>query len=208
MPGEDRPMPNASLYVLFKAVEEVMGENGFRAMLRASGLQGYIGNPPPNNLNRDINYSDYATLQQAVEDFYGLRGARAVLSQIGRVTFRYTLEQQPAILGLAGLALKMLPDTAKVKMILRRMQGASTERVNMPADVEEDDEAWYFVVSACPCEFRDRTATNPACYTTVGTIQEALRWSTGNHYMVREVSCINLGDEACRYRVDKTPQSQ
>ncbi len=207
MSVENRSMPNAALYVLFRAIEEVMGEKGFRAMLNASGLQAYINNPPPNNLDHDITFEDYARLQQAVEDFYGPRGARAILAQIGRVTFRYTLEQQPAILGLAGLALKLLPEQAKVKMILTRMQNASNERVNMTAHMDEDDEAWYFVVTACPCVFRERSSSNPACYTTAGTIQEALRWATGNHYMVREIKCMNLGESECRFRIDKTPQS-
>ncbi|MDQ7029836.1 MAG: 4-vinyl reductase [Ardenticatenia bacterium] len=207
MSAENRSMPNAALYVLFRAIEEVMGEKGFRAMLNASGLQAYISNPPPNNLDHDITFEDYARLQQAVEDFYGPRGARAILAQIGRVTFRYTLEQQPAILGLAGLALKLLPEQAKVKMILTRMQNASNERVNMTAHMDEDDEAWYFVVTACPCVFRERSSSNPACYTTAGTIQEALRWATGNHYMVREIKCMNLGEGECCFRIDKTPQS-
>lgn len=183
-----------------------MGKNGLRAMLNAAGLQDYIDTPPPNNMSQDIRYSDYAGLQQAIEDFYGPRGARAVLSQIGRVTFRYTLEQQPAILGLAGLALKMLPEHTKVRMVLKRMQSASTEQVNIPATIEEDEDTWYFVASHCPCTFRDRTATNQACYTTVGTIQEALRWATGKHYLIREIECLNLGDSACKYRIDKSPQ--
>lgn len=208
MSVENRPLPNAALYVLFMATQEVMGEKGFRAMLNAAGLQEYLDNPPTNDANAyDVTFEDYARLQQAVEDFYGPRGARAILAQIGRVTFRYTLEQQPAILGLAGLALKLLPEQAKVKLLLSRVEEASNKKTNMTAHVEEDDEAWYFVVTTCPCVFRKRQPTGPACYTTVGVIQEALRWATGNHYMVREVKCMNLGDSECRYRIDKMPQS-
>ncbi|GAP64111.1 hypothetical protein ARMA_2534 [Ardenticatena maritima] len=204
---EDRDLPNATLYVLFKAIEEVMGEKGFHAMLNASGLQHYIQNPPPNNLDRDVHFSDYARLQKAVIDFYGPRGARAVLSQIGRVLFRYTLEQQPAILGLAGLALKMLPEQAKAKTIINRIAAASAERTNMPSRVEEDDEAWYLIIEECPCAFREKTPTGPSCFTSVGTIAEALRWATGKHYLVTEIECINQGDATCTYRIAKKPQS-
>jgi hypothetical protein len=106
---EDRPMPNANLRVLLVAIEEVMGENGAKAVLKAGGLERFIGNYPPNNTALDASFGDYGAAQQAVEDFYGPRGARAMLIRIGRATFRYTLQEQPAILGLAGLALKALP---------------------------------------------------------------------------------------------------
>jgi hypothetical protein len=112
---EDRPMPNANLRVLLVAIEEVMGENGAKAVLNAGGLGRYIGNYPPNNTELGASFDDYGSAQQAVEDFYGPRGARAMLIRIGRATFRYTRQEQPAILGLAGLALKALPMGTRMK---------------------------------------------------------------------------------------------
>lgn len=204
--ADNRPMPNAALRTLFMAIEEVMGTNGAKAVLNLAGLQRYIGNYPPNNVNREVSFRDYGVAQQAVEDFYGGRGARAMLAQIGRATFRYTLEEQPAILGLAGLAMKMLPEAMRVKLILGRMVEAANKNVNLPSKIEEDAEAWYYVATECPCAFRERTEKGPACFTTVGTIQEALKWATGKHYRVQEVECIAAGGSTCRYRVDRVPQ--
>lgn len=201
---ENRPMPNASLRTLFKAIEEVMGTNGTKAVLNLAHLQKYINNYPPNNVERGVTYRDYGQAQQAVEDFYGGRGARAMLTQIGRATFRYALEEQPAILGLAGLAMRMLPERTRIKLILSRMVKAATNDVNLPSHLEEDDEAFYMVVTQCPCAFRERTAKGPACYTTVGSLQEALKWiSGGKHFRVQEVECIADGGEVCRYRIHK-----
>lgn len=200
----NRPMPNAALRTLFMAIEEVMGENGAKAVFNLGGLQHYIGNYPPNNLEPGVTLADYGAAQQAVEDFYGGRGARAMLTQIGRATFRYGLEEQPAILGLAGLVLKMLPEGAKVKWMLSRLVDAGTKRLNMEIHLEEDDEAFYLVYTLCPCLFRRRQAKTPCCFTTIGTVQEALRWvSGGKHFRVQEISCLNLGDEACRFRIEK-----
>lgn len=203
-PREDRPMPNAALRTLFMAIEEVMGPNGARAVLNLGGLQRYIGQYPPNNLNLEVAFSDYGIAQQAVEDFYGGRGARAMLTQIGRATFRYGLEEQPAILGLAGLALRMLPESAKTKWMLSRLADAGTKRLNLEIQLAEDEEAFFLTYIVCPCQFRQRKERHPCCFTTVGAIQEALRWVTGGkHYRVQESSCLNLGDEACRFRIDK-----
>ena len=32
---------------------------------------------------------------------------------------------------------------------------------------------------------------------------EAMRWATGVEHNVTEFSCINIGNDACRYRVEK-----
>lgn len=204
--SENRPMPNASLRALFMAIEEVMGANGAKAVLNLAGLQQYINNYPPNNTDRGVRFSDYGKAQQAVEDFYGGRGARAMLTQIGRATFRYTLEEQPAILGLAGLAMRMLPQKTRINLILNRMVKAANNDVNLPSYLDQDDDAWYYVVKQCPCQFRERTEKSPACYTTVGTLQEALKWVTGKHFRVQEIECLAQGGKYCQYRIDKQPQ--
>lgn len=201
---EDRPMPNATLRTFFMAIEEVMGEKGTRAVLNSAGLQKYINNYPPNTLDEDVTFSDYGIAQQAVEDFYGGRGARAMLTQIGRATFRYSLEEQPAILGLAGLALKLLPEGARMKMILNRMVDAANKKVGLEARLDEDAEAFYMIYTFCPCIFRTRKETNPCCFTTVGTLQEGMRWATGGkHFRVQEIKCMNIGDPECVFRIDK-----
>ena len=204
--AENRPMPNASLRALFMAIEEVMGANGAKAVLNLAGLQEYINNYPPNNTDRGVRFSDYGKAQQAVEDFYGGRGARAMLTQIGRATFRYTLEEQPAILGLAGLAMRMLPKKTRINLILNRIVKAANNDVNLPSYLDEDEDAWYYVVEKCPCQFRERTERGPACYTTVGTFQEALKWVTGKHYRVQEVECLAQNGQTCKYRIDKHSQ--
>ncbi|MGB0384790.1 MAG: 4-vinyl reductase [Ardenticatenaceae bacterium] len=203
---ENRPMPNASLRALFLAIEEVMGANGAKAVLNLAGLQEYINNYPPNNTERGVRFTDYGKAQQAVEDFYGGRGARAMLTQIGRATFRYTLEEQPTILGLAGLAMRMFPEKTRINLILNRMVKAANNNVNLPSYMEEDDDAWYYVVEQCPCQFRERSEKGAACYTTVGTLQEAIKWITGKHYRVQEIECLAVGGNVCKYRIDKKAQ--
>jgi len=200
---EDRKMSNAALRTLFLAIEQVMGENGIKAVLNFGGLQRFKGNYPPNNLERQVSFSDYGQAQQAVEDFYGQRGARAFMLRIGRATFRYALEEQPAILGLAGLALKLLPAETRMKLILTRVANGSRETLNIPAHVEETDEHFIYVVEQCPCAFRQRELKTPCCYVTVGGLMEAMKWATGENHNVTEFTCINVGDDACRYRIEK-----
>ncbi len=208
MQVEARKMSNAALRTLFLAIEQVMGGNGIKAVLNFGGLRRFINNYPPNNLSEDVTYADYGEAQQAVEDFYGPRGARAFMLRIGRATFRYALEEQPAILGLAGLALKLLPPETRMKLILRRMATGAGETLNMPVMVEEQPEYFVYVVTDCPCRFRKRSLKTPCCYVSVGGLMEAMRWATGAEHNVTEFACVNVGDEACRYRVEKKVAEQ
>lgn len=47
------------------AIEEIMGEPGLKAVLRASGLEKYIDNTPLDDLEPAISFDDYAKLKQA-----------------------------------------------------------------------------------------------------------------------------------------------
>ena len=204
---EERPIPNAALRVLLEAIEDVMGENGTKAVLNAGGLSDYIDNYPPKNLEMDATFAEYGGVQQAVEDFYGPRGARAMLLRIGRATFQFGLRDQPAILGLAGVALKALPEKTRMKLILERMAKAAQERVNQPTILKEEGDAFYFIVEECPCHWRP-PHEKPCCYVTVGVLMEAMAWITGKLYKVEEVACISNGASSCVYRIPKEPAEE
>lgn len=62
---EDTLYVNAMLLQMIKGVEDVMGVNGLNAVLRLSGLERYIDNPPPNNLEFGVTAKEYAGLNEA-----------------------------------------------------------------------------------------------------------------------------------------------
>jgi len=199
-------MPNANLRLLLTALQEVMGDNGLKAVLKQGGLARYIDNFPPDNTDRNAHFSEYGGVQQAVEDFYGgPRGARAMMRRAGHATFQHTLKSRPAILGLVGVAIKVLPEGTRMKFILDRIAKASTDEVNLPAHVEEHDDHFLFVADACTCVFRKRDPKlGPCCFVTAGVLEAAVEWATGKRHTVKEIACLQNGEDACRYRVEKS----
>jgi predicted hydrocarbon binding protein len=95
--------------------------------------------------------------------------------------------------------------TAKMKLLLDQMVGAANKTVNQPTRLEESDDAFIMVVDYCMCQFRPKHQ-NPSCYITVGTLMEAMKWLTDKNFTVQEITCMNLGADACRYRIPKTPE--
>lgn len=205
MTPEDRLMPSGTLRLLFLSIEEVMGAEGMKAVLRGAKMDRYINNYPPNSLELGVRFSEYGQVEQAVEDFYGPRGARAMLMRVGREIFRYGLRDQSALLGIAGNALKNMPlisTQAKMKILLQQIVAAANKTVNQPAWLEENPESLIVVINRCMCEYRPRHQA-PCCLVTVGTFTEAMKWLTDKQIPVKEITCLNLGADACRYEIPK-----
>jgi hypothetical protein len=67
MSRPDSVIVNGLVRQALVSAQEVMGENGLNAVLHAAGLDRYINNLPPNNMEPAIKTSDYAHLNQAIE---------------------------------------------------------------------------------------------------------------------------------------------
>jgi bacteriochlorophyll 4-vinyl reductase len=197
-------LPNASLRVLFLSMEEVMGQNGVSAVLNTAKLSRFVRNYPPNNLEDCVPFEDYASVVKAVEDFYGPRAAKASLIRVGRATFQYAMKEHPATLGLAGLALKLLPLHMQMKTVLNNVANGMTKDLNEPAHVEEQTDCFLYVKDACgACQ--GRKAEKPVCFTTTGAILESLKWATGKNFDVTETICRAMSGATCTFRIAKTP---
>lgn len=200
MAREDAVIVNALVRQALVAAQEVMGENGLNAVLRTSGLERFIGNFPPNDLNPSIQASQYARLNAAIEDFYG-RGGRGMLKRIGKASFEYAVREQAALLGVAGVALKLLPERQRIKFILNSMVGAlKKSNAQVEAWVDDSGERVAYLESTCAiCQ--GRTSQTPVCHLYVGSIGEAVRWATGREHEIIETQCIAKGDPHCRFEV-------
>ena len=200
MAREDAVIVNALVRQALISVQEVMGENGLNTVLRTSGLERYIGNFPPNDLEPAIQTSDYARLNEAIEEFYG-RGGRGMLRRVGKASFQYAVREQAALLGIAGVALKLLPTKQRIKFILNALVNAlKKSNPQVEAWVEEVDDTFAYCDASCAI-CHGRTSTKPICYLYIGSIGEAVKWATGQEFEIVETHCTAMGDPHCRFEV-------
>ena len=66
---EEAVIINSLVRQALTSMQEVMGDNGLNTVLKSCGLERFVGNVPPNNLEPAIKTSQYAQLNQAIEDF-------------------------------------------------------------------------------------------------------------------------------------------
>jgi hypothetical protein len=192
---EDAVIINSLVRQALTSAQEVMGDNGLNAVLRASELERFIGNFPPNNLEPSIQASQYARLNQAIE------AGKGMLRRIGKASFQYGVREQAALLGVAGVALKLLPERQRIKFILNGMIDAlkkSNPQVN--AWVDENGDRLAYIESTCAI-CHSRHSETPICYLYVGSISEAVQWATGKEHAVVETHCLAKGDPYCRFEV-------
>ena len=155
---DDAVIVDALVRQALVSAQEVMGENGLNAVLRTSGLERFISNFPPDDLNPAIQSTEYAKFNQAIEDFYG-RGGRGMLRRIGKASFQYAVREQAALLGIAGAALKLLPEKQRIKFILNSMVNAlkkSNSQVEAWID-ESGDKIAYVELTCAMCHGRKST---------------------------------------------------
>ncbi len=205
MPREHREpekwlFTNALMRQAILAIGEVMGERGLKVVLRQVGMERYVDELPPNDLEQGVSTTEYAALNQAVEEFYG-RAGKGMLKRIGRASFHYGVEEQTALMGVAGAALKLMPQKTRIKFILTQT-AKSLMDVNDETyiEVQETPEGFVFADFTCGvcC---GRKAEHPICHLYIGSISEAVKWATGHDYEVREIECRAMGAEACRFLV-------
>jgi hypothetical protein len=197
---EDAVIVNSLVRQALTSMQEVMGDNGLNAILKSCGLERFVGNFPPNDLEPAIKTSQYAQLNQAIEDFYG-RGGKGILRRIGKASFQYAVREQAALLGVAGVALKLLPERQRIKFILNSTADAlkkSNAQVN--AWVDDSGERLAYVDATCAI-CHNRHSDRPICHLYIGSLTEAVQWATGKEYEIVETHCSAKGDDYCRFEM-------
>ncbi len=196
--NQGRSLPNARMRRFMLAIQDVMAVTGLTTVLRQAGLQRFASALPPADDEPGLSAGEYAALMQAIENYYG-RGARGILTRIGYSSFQRLVESRPLLAGFYRLLFRLLPAQNRQLLVLRWL-AREIARPGGSVSVHLDDRRVAFV----DCE-GDATVGRqrdvPICWVTLGEIQEALKWGTGQEYDVTEASCKARGDLACRFEI-------
>jgi hypothetical protein len=200
--------PNKFARLTIEAFEEIMGKNGLNAILNLAGLQQYLNEYPPDNLEKGFDFSDYTALMVALEDMYGPRGGRGLALRAGRAVFAGGLRAFGALAGVGDLAFKVLPMNAKLKIGVPAMANIFSQFSDQISNVyEEGSDRIVYTMERCALCW-NRKSDKPVCYMGQGLLQEGLRWVSGGHeFKVDMATCIAKGDDMGRYVIYKEPIS-
>lgn len=198
-------LPNKVVRFTFLALDEIIGANGMIGLLKQANLPERIQNYPPMDMERTFDFADYAALAQAIDQTYGLRGARVLLGRAGRVGFKNGIGEFVDRLGVAGNALQYVPLGIKAPLFLKALARNFTELSDRTTEARESGDHYVFTNLRCPVCW-GRHMDKPGCHLTYGFLQEAMRFiSGGKEFTVTQVACIACGDANCSYHISKQP---
>ncbi|MGC8857276.1 MAG: V4R domain-containing protein [Anaerolineae bacterium] len=198
--------PNKFGLIIIKSLEEVMGKNGLNAILNLAGLQHYIDNYPPDNLEKGFDFAELSAIGVALEEMYGPRGGRGLALRAGRATFSDALKNFGALAGVADLAFVVLPLHAKLRIGVPAMAKIFSQLSDQLSTVEERENEFIYTIHKCPVCWGRHDADKPVCFIATGLLQEGLKWvSGGNEFRVNESKCVAMGDDVCEFVIQKEP---
>jgi len=198
--------PNKFGLITINSLEDVMGKNGLNAILNLAGLNNYIDNYPPDNLEKGFDFAELSAIGVALEEMYGPRGGRGLALRAGRATFADALRFFGALAGVGDLAFKVLPLQAKLRIGLPAMAKIFSQVSDQHSTVEEKDNEFVYTIHKCPVCWGRTNVDKPVCFIAVGLLQESLKWvSGGNEFRVNESKCVALSDPVCEFIIQKDP---
>lgn len=204
-PASSYYYPNKMGQILLRGMEETLGQNGINAVLNQSKHSHLINNYPPNNLEREFQYSDISQIYAALEEIYGKRGGQGLAIRSGRACFKYGLREFAPMVNTDDIEFRLLPLHAKIREGAGRFADTFNKYSDQRVRVDEMDEYFLWHIERCPICWERYTET-PMCHLATGTLQEALYWVSGGKYFnVEEIMCVAKGDPTCTFQIDKRP---
>ena len=195
--------PNIWGRSILTSAEEILGARGINALLNLVGLSDYIGNFPPDDIQKAFPFSHVAKLQQGLYDMYGSKGARVFAIRGGEETFQHSLNKYDKVQKAAQAAMSIGSTETRVKLGLNFFSKFFNAVSDQVVRIDEDDKNWYWIIEHCPMCW-ERKADEPVCHLGVGVLNAASQWATGGKkFRIQETSCTAMGDQDCIYTISK-----
>jgi predicted hydrocarbon binding protein len=185
-----------------------MGSNGVAAVLRLARLGHLIGDYPPDTLDNEFPFEDFAAINESIVEVYGLQGAKGLCLRAGRSALRHAIRDGGLMADVPDPAFQLLPVEAKVKVGLNALAEVLSKLTDQEARLEEREGDLVFLIEACS-ECWGRASDEPICFGSTGMVHEAVRWFTEEEVLdVTETACLARGDDACAFLISKGPEEE
>jgi hypothetical protein len=197
--------PNRMGKIILRALEEMVGADDYKRIMKASGLQLFIDHPPSGDLERQFPFEYVSQLQAGVETVYGIEQGRELNRQVGRACLTGGLQEFNPLIGIADLPVRMLPLGLKLHVGFDMFAMVFNRFTDQVVTLGEDSVNYLWTIERCPVCWKRHTDA-PCCHLAVGILQESLSWATGGkEFELAETSCVAKGDEVCTISINKRP---
>lgn len=197
--------PNHPTRAFLLELEDVLGKNGLNALLRIAGLQGWIDTYPAENFERDVDLSEFSSLNAALDEIYGSKGSHALARRASKSSFDLAWKQHSALENQRAVDFDSLPAQGRNKEGLTLFAEVLSAASDLECEVQEENNTILFRVQNCPVCW-GRESSSPTCQGFVGILEGCLQWlSSDKSFEVTEKECSAAGGDACTFSITEEP---
>lgn len=185
----EKTVTDGVIRIVMDATEEVLGENGLKAMLNFAKMSYLIENKPDYGYEKKYTDEEYARILHSYYDVLGVSGAKSIFRMIGRAIVKRTTG-----LGLFD-AFKDLPAEER---LLKSLELYTTISGRGRAFME-NGVIVYDNTACTTCSGIE--SKNPVCTIVSGFLDDMAAWSGIQGKRSVETRCKAMGHETCRYEI-------
>lgn len=197
--------PNHPTRAFLLELEDVLGKNGLNTLLRIAGLQEWIDTYPAENFEREVDLSEFSSLNAALDEIYGSKGSHALARRASKTAFDLTWKLHGALGNQQAADFDSLPAQARNKEGLTILAEALSAASDLECEVQEEDNIILFRVQNCPVCW-GRESSSPTCQGFVGLLEGCLQWlGSDKNFEIIEKECSAAGGDACTFSITEEP---
>jgi predicted hydrocarbon binding protein len=185
----EKTVSNMVIRVLLDSTEDVMGENGMKALLNYAKMSHLLENKPDYSTEKKYTDEEYGALTSNWYKVLGNSGGKALFRMIGKSSGKLAIQ--------SGIfeSFKELPDDEKLfKMI--ELFAIATGRGKA---LKEGDVVIYDNPQCTACvSIKDES---PVCTGLNGAFDEFMVWAKIKGRRTIETKCKAMGYDTCRYEI-------
>jgi hypothetical protein len=206
MPSKEK-LPNQIITLALTTFDEIIGVNGTKSLLNYTGLQKFIGNYPPYNLDAEQDLQDFTGLTTGLFEIMGVKGARPIMFRSGMRGFEVMREKFPSLWNMEHVQpSERTPERLfdEFVRIQRIVIAGSAQIFGDIFKIYENDEG--FVLENHDCYWcKGMKADEPVCYGSCGFNYSVGKWVMGKEIKVDEPLCHAKGDPFCKFVMHRPP---
>lgn len=194
---------NIEMRIWLETIQNVIGDNGLKAVLNRGNLKKYINNFPPADYELQIAAEDICDLFKSLFEIFGQKGSYSLLLRIGRERARIGIEKYNKVMMKALImAARLVPETIKVRLSLEKLVEEQNRVFPDSMELHEEEE-FFLLVYRDSFESEKIQSEAPVCGATLGSLQYGMEWITRHPHTVEEIECRAMGNPADVFRIWK-----
>jgi predicted hydrocarbon binding protein len=187
--------PNSFVRIALQSLEEVIGRGGMITIYTHSNLGSLAESLPPENMEKEFDFTDFSTLFDTLQTIFGEHGSRSLAVRAGRITFErgFKIFGKESEMGAQPATGPLGKHSVLIRLnrLSNFLNSVSDQRSSVAAiDVPD---TFHFKIQVCPICL-ERSSQGAVCAFFEGLLAEAAKtFSGGLEYSLREIQCMASG---------------